>query len=478
MTLRNILINTTLRETRMALLENNVLHDIALHRKVYRELVGNIYKGRVIRLLPGLQAAFVDIGMDCAAFLHASDIQPNFQGNISELLYPGKIVWVQVYKEPIGSKGPRLTTQLTLVSRYLILMPYQKHIAISQKITNPKEQERLLKIKLSTEEDYGYIFRTAAENVSEDKIQSDFIFLKKDWEKIKERGAQAKPGDTLYEAIPMVLRELRNWANDTVEKIIVDDEIALQKIKIFLERYAPHLSDRLEYYSDMLPLFDCYGVEKALQEVLQRNVFLKSGSHLVFDQTEAMTTIDVNTGSHQSAEDLILKTNLEAVEKIAEQVRLRNLGGIIIIDFIDMSDTKQKEQLLSALTLALSKDSVPTQVSELTSLGLVQMTRKRSRESLEHILCVPCVLCQQRGLVKSLPTICYDILRQLQRLAATSSSNGFHIVAAKSVVTYLTEKESALLETVKIKIKKSIQFKIEPTYTEERYHIFPEESLI
>ncbi len=471
-----ILINVTPREVRVALLENGSLQEVYIERGLHQGLLGNIYRGKVNRLLPGIQAAFVDIGLDRAAFLHVKDIHPDpLSVDIRDLIQPGQELLVQVYKNPIGSKGARLTTQFTIPSRYLVLTPNARQIAISQKITDEDERERLLGM-LTPSSEGGYIFRTAALSVSSAEIEADKAFLSSLWVNVLERAKNAKHGEVVYEEIPIILRVLRDLAGYQIERIRVDQCDAANQMREFAERYVPSLVNRIEYYAGDRPIFDIYSVEDELQKALLRKVYLKSGGYLIFDQTEAMTTIDVNTGSyvgHGKIEETIFKTNLEAVDVIARQVRLRNLGGIIIIDFIDMIDDLHKTHLMETLSKALAKDSVRTEISEISSLGLVQMTRKRTRESLEHILCITCPLCQRRGSIKSLETICYDIIRELKRVSEHYPWAGFLVVATDAIVQCLLEEESTMLADLEAQLARPIRLQVDSSYMQEQYDILP-----
>lgn len=480
-----ILVNITPREVRVALLENGVLQEVHIERSQHQGLLGNIYKGRVNRLLPGIQAAFVDIGLERSAFLHVSDVRgyetllqtasKTGEVDIRSLLKPGQELLVQVYKDPLGSKGARLTTQFTIPSRYLVFTPGDQQIAVSQKIQDEAERERLMKMITPTSTG-GYIFRTVAEGVSQEEVDTDKEFLTALWNEVEGRSQNAKLGDIVYEEIPIVLRVLRDLVGFKIERIRVDNEDTVRAMRQFAERYIPGLSDHIEFYSDQQPIFDIYSVEDELQKALQRKVYLKSGGHLVFDQTEAMTTIDVNTGSFLgtgSLEQTIFKTNLEAVEAIARQIRLRNLGGIIIVDFIDMNSELHKEHIIQSLTTALSKDTARVQISELSSLGLVQMTRKRARESLEHVLCVTCPLCNKRGSIKSVETVSYEIFRELMRIAQIYPWEGFLVLASESIVNGLIEEESTMLADLEVQLGKPIKLQIESSFNQEHYNILP-----
>lgn len=473
-----ILINITPREVRVALLDNGVLQEVHIERSLHQGLIGNIYKGKVTRLLPGIQAAFVDIGLERAAFLHISDLMPVLQqhdADIRDFLRPGQEILVQVYKDPLGSKGARLTTQFSIPSRYLVFTPGMFDIAISQKIVEEAEKQRLLTM-ITPNREGGFIFRTAAVGANQSDIDVDKEFLATLWADISARAKQVKSGGVVYEEIPIVLRVLRDLVGYHISRIRIDDQAAVNQMRDFAKRYVPDLVERIEHYTGDRPIFDIYSVEDELQKALLRKVYLKSGGYLVFDQTEAMTTIDVNTGSYigqNKLEETIYKTNLEAVSVIARQVRLRNIGGIIIIDFIDMSEADHKAQLLQMLTHELAKDSARTEISELSSLGLVQMTRKRTRESLEHVLCVTCPLCQRRGLIKSAETVCYEIFREIKRIAENYPWPGFLIVASNIVINRLLEEESTMLADLELQLNRPIKWQVDPLYVQEDFEILP-----
>jgi ribonuclease G len=475
---QEILVNVTPQEVRVALLESSILQEIHIERSLYHGLLGNIYKGRVSRLLPGIQAAFIDIGLDRSAFLHISDMVGEEDAgaeDVRKFLTVGQEILVQVYKDQLGTKGARLTTQFTIPSRYLVLTPTLQQIVVSQKITDEEERKRL-QTMITPCKQGGFIFRTAAESVNQANVDADREFLITLWKEVAKRAKSAASMTMVYEEIPIVLRVLRDLVGLDVEKIRVDNLESAVQMRTFAERYVPTLATRVEFYEGPTPIFDLYNVDAELQLALHRNINLKSGGHLVFDQTEAMTTIDVNTGSyvgHINLEQTIFRTNLEAVDIIARQIRLRNLGGIIIIDFIDMQDVAHQQQLLESLTNAMAKDSVRTQISELSSLGLVQMTRKRTRESLEHILCVPCPLCQKRGSIKSLPTVCYEIFRELQRAAQLYPWPGFVTVVAPIVAAELLNEQSTMLADLEAQFVKPIILRVDDSYVQEQFDILP-----
>jgi ribonuclease G len=475
---QEILVNLTPREVRVALLESGMLQEMHIERSMMHGLLGNIYKGRVARLLPGIQAAFVDIGLDRSAFLHVSDMTSDETAppqNVRDLLTVGQEILVQVYKDQLGTKGARLTTQFTIASRYLVLTPQVQQIVVSQKIADEAERNRLMAM-LETSPQGGFIFRTAAEHASLENINAEKESLTTLWKDIATRAKNARPMTLVHEEIPIVLRVLRDLVGYDVEKIRVDNLGAAKQMQSFADRYVPMLAQRIEYYDSSTPIFDLHHVEDELQRALQRNINLKSGGHLVFDQTEAMTTIDVNTGSyvgHINLEQTIFRTNLEAVDDIAHQIRLRNLGGIIIIDFIDMTDATHREQLIAALANALAKDSARTQISELSSLSLVQMTRKRTRESLEHILCVQCPLCQKRGSIKSIATVCYEIFRELNRADKLYQWKGFVVALSPPVAAELMDRQSPMLTDLEQQLGKPIQLRPEQSFTQEQFQILP-----
>ncbi len=481
-----ILINVTPPETRVAVIENGVVQEIIIERSSKRGLVGNIYKGKICRVLPGMQAAFVDIGLARAAFLHASDIgthhaTANGDGrreNIDELVRDGDYVIVQVLKDPLGTKGARLTTNISIPSRYLVFMPQLGNMGISQKIESEEERQRLRILLNNTAESIeingGFIARTAAEGADEISLEADMRFLSRLWDSIQQRSREAGGIELVHEDMSLALRALRDLVGPNVEKIRIDSTKTHQKSIEFAQRFVPHIKNRIEYYPGERPLFDLYGVEDEIQKALERKVQLKSGGHLVIDQTEAMTTIDVNTGAfvgRRNLEETIFKTNLEAAQAICRQLRLRNLGGIIIIDFIDMSDPEHRRQVLRALEKCLSMDHARTHISEVSSLGLVEMTRKRIRESLEHILCEPCACCGGRGSLKTAETTCYEIFREILREARQFDVESLLVLASQDVIDRLLDEESTNLAELEQFIGRPIRLQAETLYTQEQYDV-------
>jgi len=482
-----LLVNVTPSETRVALVENGLLQEVHVERQAKRGIVGNIYKGKISRVLPGMQAAFVDIGMDKAAFLHASDIVPHtecvaikekeqFQaGNIAELVRQGQDIMVQVVKDPLGTKGARLTTDITLPSRYLVFMPGSAHVGVSQRIESEAERERLKRTVAGyVDELGGYIIRTAAEGVGEQELEQDAAFLKRLWRKILERKQKYPPCKILYEDPSLAFRVVRDFVGAELDKIRVDSRQSFDQLKRFTEEYVPELANKLEYYTGESPIFDLYDVENEIQRALERKVELKSGGYLIIDQTEAMTTVDINTGAfvgHRNLEETIFNTNVEATAAIARQLRLRNLGGIIIIDFIDMQSEDHRRRVLHSLELALAKDRAKTNVNGFSQLGLVEMTRKRTRESLEHVLCSECPECKGRGRVKTVESVCFEILREIIRVNRAYDADQFTVYAAPSVADYLRGEESHSLAELEVFIGKQVRVVTEPLCGQEQFDV-------
>ncbi|MGD8934522.1 MAG: ribonuclease G [Gammaproteobacteria bacterium] len=481
---KEILINITPQETRVAILENGMVHEIYVERRRSKGLVGNIYKGRVARVLPGMEAAFIDVGLDRAAFLHVSDVaqaRQNANGggqpHISQVLREGQELLVQVIKDPLGTKGARLTTNITIPSRYLVFMPNSDNVGVSSRIESDEERDRLRHMLLAEDEraeDAGYIIRTAAEVATSESILSDIKYLNRLWEAVNQKAKDVTEGSVVHKDLPLYLRVLRDMVDEDLEKIRVDSRETYSIMKEFAQSYVPEVADVIEHYPGERPIFDLHGVEDEIQKGLERKVHLKSGGHLVIDQTEAMTTIDVNTGAfvgNRNLEETIFKTNLEAAQAIARQLRLRNLGGIVIIDFIDMAEEEHKRQVMRALEKALEKDHARTQVCEVSTLGLVEMTRKRTRESLEHVLCTVCPTCAGRGTVKSAETICYEIFREILREARQFDAKELLVLASQDVVDLLVDEESSSLAELEDFIAIPIKFQVEAMFTQEQYDV-------
>ncbi len=482
-----LLINVTPSETRVAMIEGGILQEVHIEREARRGMVGNIYKGRVSRVLPGMQAAFVDIGLEKAAFLHASDIVPHtecvaenekqqFQvRDISELVRQGQDIVVQVVKDPLGTKGARLTTDITLPSRYLVFMPGAGHVGVSQRIDSEQERLRLKKIVAAyCDEDGGFIIRTAAEGADDKELAQDALFLKRLWKKVGERRAKYKTRSMLYGELGLAQRILRDFVGTELTRIQVDSKQAFDTLEEFTSEFAPELTDKLEHYEGDKPIFDMYDAENEIQRSLERKVELKSGGYLIIDQTEAMTTIDINTGAfvgRRNLEETIFNTNIEATQAIARQLRLRNLGGIIIIDFIDMMSAEHRARVVTSLQQALSADRVKTNINGFTNLGLVEMTRKRTRESIEHVLCSGCPTCEGRGTVKTTETVCYEILREITRVNRAYESDKFVVYASPAVTEALEGDESHALAELEVFIGKEVKIQAEPLYIQEQFDV-------
>ncbi len=482
-----LLINVTPSETRVVLVEGAKLKEIHIEREAKRGIVGNIYKGKVSRVLPGMQAAFVDIGLDKAAFLHASDIVPHTEcvaenekqqfpvRDISELVRQGQDIVVQVVKDPLGTKGARLTTDITLPSRYLVFMPGASHVGVSQRIESAKERERLRKIvSLHCDDLGGFIIRTAAEGVSDDEIMQDAALLKRLWNKVLERKSKRPTRSMLYGELHLALRILRDFVGTELNLIRVDSRTVFTEINEFVDEFIPELSDKLIHYSGDQPIFDMYDTENEIQRSLERKVELKCGGYLIIDQTEAMTTIDINTGAFvgkRNLEETIFNTNIEATRAIAHQLRLRNLGGIIIIDFIDMSLDDHKKRVLHSLEQALISDRVKTNINGFTQLGLVELTRKRTRESIEHVLCNTCPTCRGRGTVKTVETVCFEILREIMRVNRAYDADVFMVYVSPAVGELLTGDESHSVAELEVFMGKQVKLKIEPLYLQEQFDV-------
>ncbi|MBL4609017.1 MAG: ribonuclease G [Pseudomonadales bacterium] len=483
------LINVSNVETRVALLENGVLQEIRIERDDSKILVGNIYKGKVVRVLPGMQAAFVDIGLERAAFIHAKEILPiktggdagddSHQLSISELVRDGQSLVVQVTKDMIGSKGARLTTHLSIPSRYLVYMPYSDHVGISQRIDEEEERERLRAIVSEFMGDNpdvtgGFILRTAADGVSAEDILKDIEFLLKVWGFAEVQIGSVPVTSVVYEGLPLLMRTVRDLTEGHINQVRIDSEDAYQMVINFVRQFVPSMESHIENYVGDRPIFDLYGVEDELEKALHRNVGLKSGGHLVIDQTEAMTTVDVNTGTyvgHRNLEETIYKTNLEAAHAISRQLRLRNLGGIIIVDFIDMEEEEHRRQVLRTFEKMLERDYAKTNITGVSDLGLVEMTRKRTSESLEHVLCEPCPVCVGRGSLKTATTICYEIFREIRRVAHFYEAKTFMVIASQAVIDRLLDEESAHVADLAEYYGCNITFQVESMYQQETFDV-------
>ena len=477
-----ILINVTPQETRIAVMQHGVAQELHIERGSHLGIVSNVYVGCVKRVLPGMQSAFIDIGMERSAFLHVADIWDNRHNGdaakpIEKMLSEGQSLLVQVIKEPIGTKGARLSTQISMVGRLLVYLPQKSHIGVSQRIENEAERETLrarLQQLQSPEQGGGYIIRTMAETASDKELLADMEYLNKLWRNLQERALVAPAPSLLYQELDISLRVLRDFVNEDTARILVDSRETHQRMTAFARDYISDALSRLEHYAGTRPLFDLYGVEEEIERALSRRVALKSGGYLIIDQTEALTTVDVNTGGFvggRNFDDTIFKTNLEAAQVTARQLRLRNLGGIIICDFIDMDSAEHRNAVLEEFKKALARDRTRITVNGFSALGLVEMTRKRTRESLAHVLCESCPTCQGRGEVKTAQTVCYEILREIVREARQYSAREYRILASQQVIDLFLDEESQSLAQTSDFIGKPVSLQVETLYNQEQYDV-------
>ncbi|MDE2593957.1 MAG: ribonuclease G [Burkholderiales bacterium] len=493
---QDILVNWTPQETRVAIIEGGAVQELHVERTLERGLVGNIYAGKVVRVLPGMQSAFIDIGLERAAFLHVADLHredpsakpqgrsAEGQVPIEKRVHEGQTLMVQVIKDPIGTKGARLSTQISVAGRLLVFLPQDEHLGISQKIGSPELRDQLRErmLRLIGEADNregrtrsgGFILRTNAEDATDEELASDIAYLRKTWATVRELGMKSPPGTLLYQELNLAQRVLRDLVNESTNTIRIDSLMQFDILKAFGAEFTPSAVDKLAHYKGERPIFDLYNIDGEIEKALARRVDLKSGGYLIVDQTEALTTVDVNTGGYVGArnfDDTIFKTNLEAAQAIARQLRLRNLGGIVIIDFIDMLREDHRDSVLAEFRKQLAKDRTKVTVSGFSALGLVEMTRKRTRESLAHMLCQPCPTCEGRGQVKTARTVCYDILREILREARQFNPREFRVVANATVVEMLLDEESQHLAGLSDFIGKPVSLQAEPSMSPEQYDI-------
>ncbi|HUH59920.1 MAG TPA: ribonuclease G [Candidimonas sp.] len=481
----DILINVTPFETRVALVEQGAVQELHIERSIQRGHVGNLYLGKVVRVLPGMQSAFVDIGLERAAFIHVADLRQNRTERsngtaitpIEKLLYEGQSLMVQVIKDPLGSKGARLSTQISIAGRMLVYLPYDPHIGISQKIETEEDRaslrERVQRF-MPADESGGFIVRTQAEGATDEELQADQSYLHTLWASVQAKAKSQPTPSVLHTDLTLAQRVLRDMVTPDTGTILVDSRSTTQELLDWAKTYTPSVLDRIRHYSGERPLFDTANVDEEIARALSRRVDLKSGGYLIIDQTEALTTVDVNTGGFvggRSFDDTIFKTNLEAAIALARQLRLRNLGGIIILDFIDMDDAGHRSAVLAELGKALAKDRTRMTVSGFSQLGLVEMTRKRTRDSLAHQLCEPCPTCQSRGSVRTARTLCYEILREILRESRQFNPKEFRILASQAIVDLFLEEESPHLAMLGDFIGKPISMEVESQYSQEQYDI-------
>lgn len=472
-----ILVNHTPYETRVALLEDGVVQDLLVERERRRGIVGNIYKGRVQRVLPGMDAAFIDIGMERAGFLHMKNIIHTGVGErITDILYEGQTVLVQVLKDPIGTKGARLTTEISIPSRFLVYLPNADDIGVSIKIASEAQRQNLrgLMACFHQGQQGGFIVRTAIENADMWAMRADMQYLQRQWECILDTYRTARPGTLIYGDLPLYLKVLRDYMAPEVRRVLVDDSAAFAAMAAFAGNFLIEMADNIEYYDGVRSLFERYGIEEEIEHALKRHVSLKSGGYLIIDQTEAMTTIDVNTGGFVgklSQEDTIFKTNLEAAKAIARQLRLRNLGGIIMLDFIDMTDPGHQKGVMDALMAALAKDKSKYTISPISPLGIIEMTRKRTRESLRQVMCETCPNCGGRGYTKTIETQVYEIFRELLREAHDYRPKQMTVIGSPKLIDYIREEESLTFSDLQILLKTPIRLQADSHYPDSCYDI-------
>ncbi|BDU58251.1 ribonuclease G [Limnohabitans sp. MORI2] len=491
---QDILINWSPQETRVAIVETGAVQELHVERTLERGLVGNVYLGKVARVLPGMQSAFIDIGLERAAFLHVADLMSsvaarhadNDKGEpapvmpIEKQVFEGQSILVQVIKDPIGTKGARLSSQISIAGRLLVFLPQDQHIGVSQKI--PFEQREALRQRLQSLAEAtapdgktgGFILRTNGEDASDAELGEDIAYLRKTWARIKEASTRLPPKSLLHQDLSLLQRVLRDLVSETTQTIRIDSAEQFQKLKTFGTEFMPSAVDKLQLYKGERPIFDLFNIDDEVGKALGRRVDLKSGGYLIVDQTEALTTIDVNTGGYVGArnfDETIFKTNLEAAGAIARQLRLRNLGGIIIADFIDMTREDHREAVLAEFRKQLARDRVKTMVSGYSALGLVEMTRKRTRESLAHMLCEPCPVCEGKGSVKTTRTVAYDILREILREARQFHPKEFRVIASPGVIDVLLDEESQHLAGLSDFIGKPISLQPEASMSQVQYDI-------
>jgi len=488
-TAQDILINWSPQETRVAVVEHGAVQEIHVERALERGLVGNVYLGKVARVLPGMQSAFIDIGLERAAFLHVADVwHPPQEGEtvsaaraaqaqipIEKQVFEGQSLMVQVIKDPIGTKGARLSTQISIAGRLLVFLPQDDHVGVSQKIPLAQREElRARLLRLAGPQGGGFILRTNGEDASEAELSDDIAYLRKAWARIRDAAVRLPATSLLHQDLSLLQRVLRDLVGEATQTIRVDSREQYDALKAFGAEFMPLAAGKLQHYKGERPIFDLYAVDEEIARALGRRVELKSGGYLIVDQTEALTTVDVNTGGFVGArnfDDTIFKTNLEAAGAIARQLRLRNLGGIIIVDFIDMVREDHREAVLAEFRKQLTRDRVKTMAGGFSQLGLVEMTRKRTRESLAHMLCEPCPVCEGKGSVKTARTVTYDIFREILREARQFNPREFRIVASPMVIELFLDEESQHLAGLSEFIGKPVSLQSEAAMAQEQYDI-------
>ena len=505
---KELIINATNHETRVAFVENGNPQELFIERPKETDINGNIYKGRVVRVLPGMQAAFVDVGLEQAAFIHVADVLNHYQefehlmqsapeGDqddqddvdterrppsldqafmIEDLLHEGQEVVVQVSKAPIGNKGSRVTSRISLPGRFLVLMPTTDHIGVSRRIEDEEERKRLKQTLTEVRTDsYGLIARTVSEGVSREKLSNEMDFLVSLWMDIQKKGENAPVPSLLHKELNVTLRAVRDLFTHEVDKLVIDSKEGYEEILEFLDTFMPRLKESVELYEDTEPIFDAYNLESEISRALKKKVWLKSGGYIVIEHTEALVAIDVNTGRYvgrQSLEETIVKTNLEAVKEIAYQIRLRDIGGLIIIDFIDMEKKSNRERVCNALKEALKKDRSKTHVLPMSELGLIEMTRKRTRETLNRMLCEPCFYCDGEGYLQSKRTVCYNVYHDMLRQSGDMLAPYVTLKVHPEVAELLLGEESSLIDSVESAVNKKVIVQADPQFHLEQYEVY------
>jgi ribonuclease G len=487
---QDILINWSPQETRVAVVEYGAVQELHVERTLERGLVGNVYLGKVVRVLPGMQSAFIDIGLERAAFLHVADLMSSINSRhadadgassptapqpIEKQLFEGQAMMVQVLKDPIGTKGARLTAQVSIAGRLLVFLPQDNHIGVSQKIPSAQREELRQRLQaLTGDMGGGFILRTNGEDATDAELGEDIAYLRKTWARIKDAALRLPPASVLHQDLSLLQRVLRDMVLENTLSIRIDSREQFNQLKLFASEFMPATLQRLQLHSGERPIFDLFNIDEEIAKALGRRVDLKSGGYLIIDQTEALTTVDVNTGGFVGArnfDDTIFKTNLEASLAIARQLRLRNLGGIVIVDFIDMVQPSHRDAVLAEFQKQLARDRIKTHVNGFSALGLLEMTRKRTRESLAHQLCEPCSACMGKGVVKTARSIGYDILREILREARQFNPREFRVIASPKVIELFLDEESQHLAGLSDFIGKPISLQAETAMAQEQYDI-------
>ncbi len=490
---QDILINWSPQETRVAVVEHGAVQELQVERTLERGLVGNVYLGKVARVLPGMQSAFIDIGLERAAFLHVADLMSSINSRhvdaaapattaaplpIEKQLFEGQAVMVQVLKDPMGTKGARLTAQISIAGRLLVFLPQDKHIGVSQKIPAKQREDLRQRMQALTGDlgdlAGGFILRTNAEDALDAELSEDIAYLRKTWARIKDAALRLPPTSVLHQDLNLLQRVLRDMVVESTQTIRIDSREQFESLKTFATEFMPATLQKLQHYAGERPIFDLFNIDEDIARALGRRVDLKSGGYLIIDQTEALTTVDVNTGGFVGArnfDDTIFKTNLEASQAIARQLRLRNLGGIVIVDFIDMMKENHRDAVLAEFQKQLARDRIKTNVNGFSALGLLEMTRKRTRESLAHQLCEPCAECTGKGVVKTARSVTYDILREILREARQFNPREFRVVASPKVIELFLDEESQHLAGLSDFIGKPISLQAEAAMAQEQYDI-------